>query len=191
QSGGLGQEEVIDRHHDLLRLKPELHGGLFDGIDTGPIYIRLAGLAQTAVTHGNAKAFEETLEGRRAAVHSRSLHHLGRQQAARPQSHSRHGVPPRLFPASTARADTPRRWPATRRTRATGVSRSTSTSTVPGRPCWSGTCEAAPSVRWSSTRIWPSRTSWATLVTVAARLPYWVQGKPARRRRAGWPGWRR
>ena len=46
-------------------------------------------------------------------------------------------------------------------------------------------------MRLSSTRIWPSRTSWATLVTVAARLPYWVQGKPARRRRAGWPGWRR
>ena len=69
QSGSLGQEEVIDRHHDLLRRKPELHGGLFDGIDTGPIYIRLAGLAQTAVTHGDAKAFEETLEGRRAAVH--------------------------------------------------------------------------------------------------------------------------
>jgi hypothetical protein len=28
QGCGLGQEQVVDRHDDLLRLKPELHGGL-------------------------------------------------------------------------------------------------------------------------------------------------------------------
>ena len=109
QGCGLGQEQVVDRHHDLLRLEPELHGGLLYGIDGGPIHVRLTGLAQAAVTHMDAKALEEALEGCRAAVHGRSLHHLGRQQAARPQSHSRHGVPPRLFSASQALADTPRR----------------------------------------------------------------------------------
>src|SRR5262249_37421377 len=152
---GLRQEEVIDRHHDLFRFEPELHCGLLHGIDAGPIHVRLAGLAQAAITHRDAKAFEETLEGGRAAVHGRGLHHLSRQQTARPQSPGRHGVPPRLFPASRALVDTPRRWPTTRKTRAAGVTRSTSTSTVPGKPCWSGIGEAASGMRWSSTRIWP------------------------------------
>jgi len=29
QGCGLGQQQVVDRHDDLLRLEPELHGGLF------------------------------------------------------------------------------------------------------------------------------------------------------------------
>ena len=49
--------QLIDEGHRFLT--SELHGGLFDGIDTGPIYIRLAGLAQTAVTHGDAKVISE------------------------------------------------------------------------------------------------------------------------------------
>ena len=63
-----------------------------------------------------------------------------------------------------------------------------STSTVPGKPCRNGIATGTSDPRRHSTRIIPSRASSATLVTVAARLPYCADGKPSRRSRTGWPG---
>ena len=44
-----------------------------------------------------------------------------------------------------------------------------------------------PGSRASSTRIRPSLGSLPVSATVAGKAPYWVQGKPSRRTRAGWP----
>jgi hypothetical protein len=60
---------VIDRQHDLFGAQVELHGHVLNGIDRGPVHVRLTRLAQAAIAHGHAKAVEQTLERRRTAVH--------------------------------------------------------------------------------------------------------------------------
>src|SRR5262249_27663793 len=170
---------MIDRDHDLLRLEPELHRHLLDGINRGAVHVRLTGFAQATVTHMDAKAFQETLERRRATVHGGGLHHLRRQETpADPCAMGRHRPASPRAVASTGCLRMLRRLPTARTTSVTGVTRSTSTSIVPGRPCWRGMTDGESDSRRSSTRIWPSRASCATRVTVAARLPYCVQGKP-------------
>jgi hypothetical protein len=69
QGSGLGQQQMVYRQHDLLSLKAELHGDLLHRVNGGPVHIRLAGLAETAIAYGDAKAFKEALERRWAAVH--------------------------------------------------------------------------------------------------------------------------
>ena len=90
---------------------------------------------------------------------------LGRDTAALMTHH------PEARCAAALRVDTPRRVPTARSTRVAGLIRSTSTSTVPGRPCWSGIAVGVSGASCNSTRITPSRASVATLVTVAATAP--------------------
>ena len=70
---------MVHRQHDLLGVQAELHGHVLQGIDRGPINVGLTRLAQATIAHGHAKAIEQTLERRRAAVHGRGLHHLGHE----------------------------------------------------------------------------------------------------------------
>ena len=84
QGPGLGQEQVVHRHHHLLSLKAELHGDLFHGIDGGPVHIGLASLAEAAIAHGDAEALEEAFERRRPAIHGGGLDDLGHDEAAAP-----------------------------------------------------------------------------------------------------------
>jgi hypothetical protein len=69
QGSGLGQQQMVYRQHDLLSLEAELHGDLLHRVNGGPVHIRLAGLAETAIAYWDAKAFKEALERRRSAVH--------------------------------------------------------------------------------------------------------------------------
>src|SRR5438067_1752740 len=113
---------MIERHHHLLRLEAELLGDLFERVDRRAVDVRLARLAETPVAHGDAEAFEQALERRRAAIHRRGLHDLGHEPAPR------HDAP----------AGRARKRPTARSTIVAGVTPSTATSTTPGRPCSSG-----------------------------------------------------
>ena len=61
EDAGLGKEEMVERHHDLLCLKTELLGHFLHGVNGGAIYVGLASFAQTAIACGNPKALQQTL----------------------------------------------------------------------------------------------------------------------------------
>ena len=79
---GFGGQHMVERHHDLLGAQSKLHRGFFHGVDRGAVHIGLAGFAQPAIAHGNAEAFEETLQRSRPTVHGGRLDNLGHKQPA-------------------------------------------------------------------------------------------------------------
>src|ERR1700685_4178673 len=159
---------MIHRQHDLFGFEAELIGHRFHSVDRGAIDARLASLAKTAVAGVGSETFQQALERGRPAVHVGALDYFGNEE----------------FPQCA-----PTTAPAERSSSAAGETRSTSTSTEPGSPCWSGIGECAAESIASSTRIFPSRISAATRETSAAMVPYWVQGNPSRRTVARCPGW--
>ena len=82
QAARLRQQQVVARHHDLLGLEAELRRDLLHRVDRGAVEVGLAGLAQAAVAHRDAEAFEQRLERRRPAVHRRGLDDLGGEEGA-------------------------------------------------------------------------------------------------------------
>src|SRR5262249_14943818 len=154
------------RQQHLLRVEPELPRHVLERVDRGAVDVGLAGLAQSADGDVDAEAGEQALQRRGAAVHARRLDDLGDEQL--------HFCPEISGPAA-------------RSTGTAGETRAISTSTVPGRPCSTGTRASLPRSMASSTRTKPLRNSFATRSTRAGMAPYWVQGKPSSRKRARWP----
>ena len=76
QGIGFFQEQVVGRQHHLLGLQAQLDGQVFQRINGGAIHRGLAGLAQAPIAGVNAEAFQDGLEGSRAAVHLGGLHDL-------------------------------------------------------------------------------------------------------------------
>src|SRR5579875_736237 len=166
---GLGgrEEQMIGRQHDLLGFETELVGDRFHGVDRSAVDAGLAGLAQAAIAGRRPKAFEQAFERGGPAVHVGALDHFGCQKFSQ---------------------CAPARAPAERSKRAAGETRSTATSTEPGRPCCSGMRDSVAGESASSTRTLPSRISAATRETSAEMVPYCAQGKPSRRTVARCPG---
>src|SRR6185295_3834127 len=186
QAARLGVEQMVERHHHLLGVQPQLAGDLLHGVDRRAVEIDLAGLPQAAVAHRAAEAFEQRFERRGTAIHLGGLDHLRREERSPGTLHEPKGPPPPAGTAATAgRSNT---LPTVRNTSTAGETRSTSTSTVAGSPCWNGRRE--PRIGWasSSTRMLPPRGSLATRATVAARSPNWMDGNPTSRTRARWFG---
>src|SRR5262245_2383234 len=189
QGQSLGQEHMVDGHQNLLCVQPELHGDSLQGIYGGAIHVSLAGFAQASIAHRQAIAFHEAGECCWTTVHEGGLHNLRSPETASAAWRSgHHRAPSWLPPAVALRGDPPRCFPTPRSTSVAGLIRSTSISTIPGKPCWSGMAVCIVCSRRNSTRTTPSRASVATLVTVPVRLPYCAHGKPSRRSRAGCPG---
>src|SRR5690606_20778597 len=141
--------------HRLRGVEAEAGGDVLQRVDGGAVDVGLARFAEPAVAGRDAVAFEQARQRRRAAVHGGGLDDLGREEATRV-----HGG----YRGCISR-------PAWRSTRARGEACSTCTSTVPGRPCWSGICGAPPRPTSNSTRSPPASTSDATRATVAGMLP--------------------
>jgi hypothetical protein len=57
-----GQQDVIERNQDLLRVKSELLGNDFDCVDRRSVDIRLACFPEPAVAGVNAETFKEGFE---------------------------------------------------------------------------------------------------------------------------------
>ena len=123
---------MIRGDHHLLGLEPEPARDGLEHVDGSSVHVGLARLAEPAVVDGDAEALEETLQHGRPAVHGRGLDDLGYEPSpSRPSARS-HGSDRLLGIAEIRRAA--RYRPVARRTRTAGVTRSISTSAVPGRP---------------------------------------------------------
>ena len=79
-----GQEDMVEGYKNLVGIQAELFSDHFERVDRGSVDIGLAGLAQTAVVHVDAMAFEQGLEARRPAIHLRRLHDF-RHEEPRPR----------------------------------------------------------------------------------------------------------
>ena len=76
------EQQVIDRHHHLLRVQAQALRHALQRIDRRAVDRRLAGFAQAAVADADAETFEQALERRRPAVQRGRLDHLGREEAS-------------------------------------------------------------------------------------------------------------
>src|SRR5215471_6027236 len=169
---------MIRRDHHLLGVQPQLRGHLFHRVNRSPVDVSLAGFAQTPVAQPHAEAFEQAFERGRAAIHRRSLHDFGNEEAAFAEE-SVHNSLVSNFCDSI--------FPTPRIANSAGETRSISISTLPGNPCCEGINGADSGLTASSTRTRPERGSLATRLTVALTWPYSVHAKPSNRRRARWP----
>ena len=82
---GIGGErqELIRRHHDLLRFQSQPTGSFLDRIDRSTIDIGVAGFAQAFIARADAESSQETAEAGGPAVHRRRLDDFGNDKAAR------------------------------------------------------------------------------------------------------------
>ncbi len=81
QGLGLGQKEMIGRHHGLFGDQAEAASHLLDDVDGSAVNIGLAGLAQSAVVRLDAETDQGGAEDCRAAVQGGGLNNLGDQPA--------------------------------------------------------------------------------------------------------------
>src|SRR5581483_9716121 len=184
----LRKQQVTDRHHHLLGVEAKLLHHFFQDVDRRAVHIGLAGFTQAAVVNGDAIPFQQALEDGRTAVHGRSLDHFRDEKASCLGLCRRHAAQTQDGPAPGIYFRSASNWPAARNSSHKGESRSTSTSTVPGKPWPRGMVLALSSAKDNSTRTSPSLAWLPTAATTACSTPYWVQGKPSRRRRPRWPG---
>ena len=61
--------DMVLRDQDLLRLQPKLVSDALDRIDGRAVDVGLAGFAKSPIADRHVKAFEQTFQGRRPAIH--------------------------------------------------------------------------------------------------------------------------
>ena len=81
QRVGLGEQQVVDRHHHLLGVEAQAGAQRLQRVDRRSVDGGLAGLAQAAVADADAEPLEQALQRRGPAVHRRGLNHLRREES--------------------------------------------------------------------------------------------------------------